>query len=90
MKTWMGASAILVAGVMLYSGTALGQAKPADCPKAEKVEGRIVKIDMDQGKMTLQGLDGKTFEFTAGKEALQDKKVGDRLEVTRRMPENCK
>jgi len=90
MRNWVSVPAVLVAASLMCSGIALGQTKPADCPKAEKVEGQIVKVDLDQGKLTLRGPDGKTFEFTASKETLQDKKVGDRIEVTRRMPEGCK
>lgn len=88
MRVWMGVSGAGVAAVLLWSGIALGQAKP-DCTP-QKVEGKIVKIDMEQGKLTLQGPDGKTIEFNASKEALQDKKVGDKLEVTKRLPEGCK
>jgi hypothetical protein len=90
MKNVRGASAVAAGAVLLWAGLALGQTKPADCPKAEKMEGKIVKIDTDQSKLTIQGADGKTFEFQASKETLSDKKVGDRLEITRRMPENCK
>ena len=90
MRSWVGVPAVLVAASLMCSGIALGQTKPADCPKAEKVEGQIVKVDLDQGKLTLRGADGKTFEFTASKKTIQDKKVGDRIEVTRRMPEGCK
>ena len=90
MENWARVPALLVAATLMWSGSALGQTKPADCPKAEKVEGQIVKMDMDQGKLTLRGSDGKTYEFSASKETLQDKKVGDRMEVTRRMPEHCK
>jgi hypothetical protein len=89
----MGVSATMVAGAMLWSGVALGQTKSADC-KPEKVDGQITKIDWKegqaQGKLTLRGSDGKTYEFNASKEALADKKVGDHLEVMKRMPENCK
>jgi hypothetical protein len=81
---------MVIAGSLMCSTLALGQPKPTDCPKAEKVEGQVVKVDMDQGKLTLRGADGKMYEFTASKETLQDKKVGDRMEVTRRMPEGCK
>jgi len=90
MKTWtlMAALVGVAAGLALSEGSALGQAKP-DCTP-QKVEGRIVKIDADQGKLTLVGADGKTFEFTGTKEVLQDKKVGDKLEVTKRLPEGCK
>jgi len=90
MENWARVPAVLVAVTLMWSGNALGQTKPADCPKAEKVEGQIVKMDTDQGKLTLRGSDGKTYEFSASKETLQDKKVGDRMEVTRRMPEHCK
>jgi hypothetical protein len=54
------------------------------------VEGRIVKVDTAQGKLTLQQPNGQTVEFQASKETLQDKKVGDRLEITKRLPEGCK
>ncbi len=90
MKNWVRVPVMLVAGSLMWSGIALGQAKPADCPKAEKVEGQVVKVDMNQGKLTVRGSDGKTYEFNASKEALQDKKVGDQIEVTRRLPEGCK
>ncbi len=90
MRTGNSLAAVLVVGALMWSGTALGQGKPADCPKAEKVEGQVVKVDMEQGKLTLRGSDGKTYEFTASKETLQDKKVGDRIEVAPRMPEKCK
>ena len=89
MKNWMTVSAA-VAGSLVCAGLALGQAKPAECPKAEKVEGQVVHVDKDQGKLTIRTADGKTFEFSGSKETLQDKKVGDRMEVTRRMPEGCK
>jgi hypothetical protein len=90
MKTWLGGSAGLIAGAMLCSGVVLAQTKAMDCPKPEKVEGRITSVDMNTGKLTMQGQDGKTYEFTASKETLQDKKVGDRLEIAKRMPEGCK
>ena len=92
MRTLMGVSAGIVASVVLMTGIALGQGKTGEC-KPEKVEGQIVKIDWDQkkeqGKLTLRGSDGKNYEFNAPKEVLADKKVGDRLELTKRMPANC-
>jgi hypothetical protein len=75
-------------GVAVWSGLAFGQGKP-DCTP-QKVEGRIVKMDTAQGKLTLQQPNGQTVEFQASKETLQDKKVGDRLEITKRLPEGCK
>jgi hypothetical protein len=85
---WLSVSMGALAGITLASGLALGQAKP-DCTP-HKVEGRIVKVDMDEGKLTLQEANGKTFEFQAPKDVLQDKKVGDRLEINKRLPEGCK
>ncbi len=88
MNIWTGAAAVGVVGVMLWSGIALGQAKP-DCTP-QKIEGKVVKIDAAQGKLTMQGPDGKTFEFSASKEILASKKVGDPIEVTKRLPPGCK
>jgi hypothetical protein len=85
---WPSIFAATFVAVTVCTGLALGQAKP-DCTP-HKVEGRIVKVDADQSKLTLQGPDGKTFEFQAPKEVLQDKKVGDRLEITKRLPDGCK
>jgi hypothetical protein len=85
-------SASVVASVALMTGIALGQAKPSEC-KPEKVEGQIIKIEWDQkkdqGKLIMRGSDGKNYEFNASKEVLADKKLGDRLEVTKRMPATC-
>ena len=50
----------------------------------------MTKVDTAQGKLTVQGSDGKTYEFNGTKETLAQKKVGDKIEVTRRMPEGCK
>jgi|SoiMethySBSTD1v2_1073268.scaffolds.fasta_scaffold310920_3 hypothetical protein len=89
MKNWITLSAT-IAGSLVCASLALAQAKPAECPKPEKVEGQVVQVDKEHGKLTLRGSDGKMYEFNGSKEALQDKKVGDRMEVTRRMPEGCK
>jgi Cu/Ag efflux protein CusF len=85
---WLSVSVVTLVGITLASGLALGQAKP-DCTP-HKVEGRVVKVDMDGGKLTLQEANGKTFEFQAPKDVLQDKKVGDRLEINKRLPDGCK
>ena len=85
---WTGISVMALAGVAMWGGLAFGQAKP-DCTP-HKVDGRIVKIDAAQGKLTLQESNGQTVELQASKEVLQDKKVGDRLEIAKRLPEGCK
>ena len=85
---WLSVSVATIVGITVASGLALGQAKP-DCTP-HKVEGRVVKVDMDGGKLTLQQPDGKNVEFQAPKDVLQDKKVGDRLEINKRLPDGCK
>jgi len=77
-----------IATLVAWSGPVLAQPKP-DCTP-HMVEGRVVKVDTAQGKLTIQGSDGQTYEFNAPKEVLQDKKVGDQLEVKKRLPEGCK
>ena len=93
MNRWTAVSAGVAAGLVLCTGTVLAQTtNGADC-KPQKVQGEIIKIEdtgKDQGKLILKGADGKNYEFNASKETLQDKKVGDRLEVTKRLPPNCK
>ena len=85
---WLSVSMATLVGVTVVSSLALGQAKP-DCTP-HKVEGRVIKVDMDHGTLTLQEPNGKTFEFQAPKDVLHDKKVGDRLEVNKRLPDGCK
>lgn len=85
---WLSISLATLAGVSLASGLALGQAKP-DCTP-HKVEARVVKVDMNAGKLTLQEANGNTFEFQAPMDVLHDKKVGDRLEINKRLPDGCK
>ena len=92
MKTWLRLSAGLAAGIMLWSGTALGQDQLVGCNKAgapEKVEGQVVSVDLDQGKLTLRGADGSTHVFQASKETIQDYKVGDRIEAKLRSAKDC-
>ncbi len=92
MKTWIRVSAGLAVGIMLWSGIALAQDKPADCDKAggrEKVEGRITKLDLDQGKVTVVEGDGKTHVFEASRETLQDFKVGDKITAKLRLAPSC-
>ena len=92
MKTWLRLSAGLAAAIMLWSGIALGQGTPTECGKKgapEKVEGQVVSVDPDQGKVTLRADDGTTHEFQASKETLQDYKVGDRIKAKLRLTKDC-
>jgi Cu/Ag efflux protein CusF len=94
MKTWTRLSAGLVAAILLVAGTALAQTqrKPAECDRSrtpESVEARVVKVDLQQGKVTVREDNGKTHEFEASKETLQDLKPGDRIEAKLRSAPNC-
>ena len=85
---WLSVSMAALVSVTVASSLALGQAKP-DCTP-HKVEGRIVKVDMNGGKLTLQEANGNTVELQAPMDVLHDKKVGDRLEINKRLPDGCK
>lgn len=92
MKTWTGVFVVLFASVVISGGFAAAQTK-VDCSKAktpEKLEGQVVAIDLNQGKVTMRGSDGATHEFQASKETLQGYKVGDRIEAKLRSAPECK
>ncbi|MGH7384700.1 MAG: hypothetical protein ACREKG_05920 [Candidatus Rokuibacteriota bacterium] len=79
--------------VPLWAGFAAGQSKPScDQMKAaapQKVEGRVVRVDNAAGKVAVAAPDGKTHEFQASKETLQDLKVGDKIQANLRSLPNC-
>jgi hypothetical protein len=92
MKNRMLLIVSVAGGLMLSGGLALGQDKPADCPKAgapEMVEGEVTQVDMDQGKVTLRAADGTLHEFKASKETLEDYKVGDPIKAKLRKDPRC-
>ncbi len=89
--TWVRVSAGLAVGIMLWSGIALAESKPG-CDKAsrpEKVQGRVVDLDLDQGKVTVLEADGKTHVFEASRETLLDFKVGDTIKAKLRLTPDC-
>src|SRR3990172_2377465 len=93
MKKWIRLSAGLAVGVILWTGIAVAQGKPTGCDKAstpERLEGRGVKIDLEQGKMTVRATDGTTHEFQTSNETLQGYKLGDRIEAKLRSAPDCK
>ena len=95
MHTWLRLSVGLVAiGLMLWTGTALGQARPGCDPQAamktpERVEGEVTKIDAARGRVTVRESNGTVHEFIASKETLQDLKVGGRVEAKLREAPKC-
>jgi Cu/Ag efflux protein CusF len=87
-------SAGLAMGLMLWTGTALAQSRPACDPQAkmktpERVEGEVTKVDVAQGKVTVRQSDGTTHEFQASTETLQGLKEGGRVEAKLREAPNC-
>jgi hypothetical protein len=93
MQTWLRLSVGLM-GLMLWTGTALGQARPAcDQPTTmktpERIEGEVTKVDAAQGRVTVRGADGTVHEFQASTETLQDLKVGGRVEAKLRERPSC-
>jgi Cu/Ag efflux protein CusF len=81
----------MLAGALLGTTPALAQNKPA-CDESrapQKLEGRVVKVDVEKGKVTVRAPDGTNHEFQASKETLQDLKAGDRIEAKLRSAPNC-
>jgi aconitase B len=54
-----------------------------------KVEGQVVKVNVEEGKVTVRTSDGTVHEFQASKETLQELKVGDRIAAKLRNAPNC-
>jgi hypothetical protein len=85
---------LVTIGLMLWTTTALGQARPACDPQArmktpERVEGEVTKIDATRGRVTVRESDGTVHEFQASMETLQDLKVGGRVEAKLREVPKC-
>lgn len=92
MKNWMRLTAGVAGGLMIWSGAALGQDKPADCSKAgrpDNIEGQVIKVDMGQERITMRAANGTVHEFQAAKETLQDYKVGDSIKAKLRPDPRC-
>jgi hypothetical protein len=91
MNRWLTFTAAAVTTTLLSAGLAIGQQKPAGCnTKApEKVEGQVVSVDQNAGKMTIRDKSGATHEFQASKETLAEMKAGDTIEAKLRKAPNC-
>jgi hypothetical protein len=90
----MAATAGLLVTIVLWWGSALGQAKPpcdsqGRAMTPQKVEGQVVKLDPAQNRITVREANGTTHEFQASKETLQDLKVGDRIDANLREAPKC-
>jgi hypothetical protein len=84
---------VLAGTAASWTGTSLAQGESARCDRSatpERVDGQIVKVDRLAGKVTVRGAEGRTYEFQASRETLQDLAVGDRIEATlRALPKAC-
>jgi Cu/Ag efflux protein CusF len=93
MKPYKALAVGVMFAVPLWAGFAAGQTKPScDQMKAsapQKVEGRVVRVDAKGGKVAVAEADGKTHEFQASKETLDDLKVGDKIEANLRSVPSC-
>ena len=93
MRRWRNmTAAVVVATAVLWSSTVLVQTALAGCDSERippKIEGQVVKVDMEHGKVTVRTTDGTTHEFQASKETLQDFKVGNRIEAKLRKTPPC-
>ena len=92
MRRWRSLAAVAVATVMLWSGAALAQGQPTNCDPVRyppKVEGQVLKINVDEGKVTVRADDGTIHEFQTSRETLQDLKAGDRITAQLRSAPKC-
>lgn len=93
MKRYLAMTMGVVLSVPLWVGSASAQNNKAACDAAkaspQKVEGKVVRVDQAAGRVAVAEASGKTHEFQASKETLQDLKVGDTIEARLRAVPNC-
>ena len=75
--------AALALAVALHGVGALPAQAAADDRAFEVVEGQVIKIDLEDSRVTLQSSDGSLHVFKASSETLKTLKVGDRIEAKR-------
>jgi Cu/Ag efflux protein CusF len=92
MKRWLLTSSALATGALLTAGLAFGESKE-ECTKRtqtpEKVEGQVVAVDQNAGKVTIRDFKGTTHEFQANRETLQEMKPGEKIEAKLREAPKC-
>ena len=99
MKRWT----VLCAGVATLAvcagGPALAQQpqqppQPSASPGCKggapaKVDGQVISVDPNAGKVTIRDKSGTMHEFQTSRETAQTMKPGDTIEATLRQPPNC-
>lgn len=73
----------VIAAPLLLSAIALNQVNAADCKAGtpQQIDGKVVKLDANAGKITVQDSSGATHEFEATKNTLAEYKVGDPIKA---------
>ena len=92
MRPWRSMAAVAVATATLWSGVVLADVKLTNCDPVRfppKVEGQVMKVNMEEGKVTMRTDDGTIHEFQASKETLQELKAGERITAKLRNAPNC-
>lgn len=90
MKTMIRLLPALLAGFLWANPPAL--AENHDCPPAslpKNIEGQVIKVEPEQGKVSIRAADGTTHEFQATKETLQGYKAGDVIKANLRTAPKC-
>ena len=90
-RNWIAALTGLGVGLALAALPAGAEDKP-DCSHAQAprmVEGQVVKVDANAGKLSVRLPDGTMHEFDGSKETLQDHKAGDTIKAKLRLDPRC-
>ena len=80
----------LAVGFLWASQPAL--AEEPDCAKAsvpQSIQGQVIKVEPEQGKVSVRAADGTLHEFQASKETLQGYKAGDAIKANLRTAPKC-
>jgi len=88
MKRSVGLAALALAMALGQGMVAAPRVATAAEHVPEAVSGQVVKIDLERGRVTMRGSDGKSYEFEASDETLKDMQVGDHIEAKRRPATN--
>lgn len=96
MRTFTIGTALLAA-LLLVVGVAAAQPKKPDCPPSPsaspgaatrapgKIEGTVTDIDGQSHMVTLRDANGQIHQFRGNAETIKDLKVGDKLELNKRV-----
>ena len=90
MRQGMRVLPAIAAGLLWSTQPALAESQ--DCDKGsvpKNIEGQVVKVEPEQGKVSVRASDGTTHEFQASKETLQDYKTGDTIKANLRTAPKC-